>query len=36
MKEGIQMSKEQHQKKLFDDAERLKLEKREQAELLYM
>ena len=36
IKETIQMTKEQHQKKLIDEAERIKLEKREQQELLNM
>ena len=36
IKEGIQMTKEQLLKKQFEDAERLKMEKREQMELLEM
>ena len=36
IKEGIMMTKEQLLKKQFDEAERLKMEKREQQELIMM
>ena len=36
IKDGIMMTKEQLLKKQFDEAERIKLEKREQAELVLM
>lgn len=36
IKEGIQMTKEQLLKKQFDEAERLKMEKREQQEFINM
>jgi len=36
MKEGIQMTKEQLQQKLKEDADRVKMEKREQREMVSM